>query len=155
MTFEYLGENFKTQPENLSSVQEILSKGKDVLIDPKYLPVIEEAEKGDINALAEIAEAFANGVPGVKPNYTLAMYFALKIYAIDQKENNPAVIFNDLENLASIAATFEDWVEARKWQLEAVKHMVNNFEPEEWNQDAIENMFTCMYHLSPELFDNR
>ena len=152
MSFEYLDQNFKTQPEDMAIVQNLLSTQTDVLLDPKYIPVIEEAEKGNLDAMAEIAEAFSNGAPGIKPNYELAMHFAQKIYEKDQEENDPEVILNDLQNFAAIAAQYEKWTEARKWQLKAVRFMVNNFEPEDWNLENFDNLEACIYQVSPELF---
>ena len=58
MVFEYLDQNFKTKAQDMSIVQNLLSNQKGVFMDPKYLPVIEEAEKGNIDALAEMAAKF-------------------------------------------------------------------------------------------------
>lgn len=154
MVFEYLDQNFKTKAQDMSIVQNLLSNQKGVFMDPKYLPVIEEAEKGNIDALAEMAEAFSNGLPGVKPNYELAMHFAKKIYEKDQLDNNSEVILNDLQNFAAISAQFEKWEEARKWQLKTVRFMVMNFDPESWNHENFDNLEACIYQLSPELFSN-
>ena len=148
MSFEYLADDFKTQVEDIKIVNKLLRGKKKVFIDPKYLAIIEEAEKGNIEAIVEMAEAFSNGIQGVQPNYELTMHFAHKIYEKDQIENHPEVILNDLQNFAAIAAQFGKWEEAKKWQLKAVRYMVMSFEPESWNHDNFDNLEACIYELS-------
>ena len=106
MDFKYV-QNNTSEIENITMLQEILSKEK-ILLDSKYLPVMEQAEKGDFNSIAEMATIFSDGAEGLKPNYSLAKRYTDMGLEIVKKSEDKVSILEVLTNSAIIEAKFDN-----------------------------------------------
>ena len=117
MDFKYV-QNNNSEIANLAMLQEILSNEK-ILLDSKYLPVMEQAENGDFNSIAEMATIFAEGVEGLIPNYNLAKRYTDMGLEIVKESGDPVSILEVLTNSAIIEAKFENH-ENSKTKLKAL-----------------------------------
>lgn len=129
--------------------KELISKYPNALIDSAKFPLIEKGLEGDIETLANLTHYTENGIEGFARHFGLTMYFGKVIHEINKTtHNDPAIILDDYVNFTTICAEFEQWKEAREWQLKAIKFMVANFEPEEWEYQNFDNMAACINNMN-------
>ena len=136
MEYKYLNEFNKTSVDNMEAVQAIISE-TGAIIDSKLLPLIDEAEKGDFEVMAEVYEMFAFGNHGVMPHFEMALRYCTRLHEVGLKANNKELIAEGLNNLAYLYHNFGKEEEAHDAFLEAFKYMVAHLEPQEWDKQIV------------------
>lgn len=145
----YLDKFTKTIIENMESVQEVIKKSGSV-IDAKLLSLIDEAEKEDFGAMAELYDMFAFGTNGVERNYDMALYYWSKLHRDNSKDGDPELISEGLNNLAFLHIDFDKMALARGSVLEAFTYMVKNLECHLWERQIIALFYNNMDSYIPE-----
>lgn len=160
--FEYLEvKDVPAQVKDMSVVQKVLEKAPGTIIPARYYPIIEIAETEDssrsFDAVCELVHLFANATNGVKRNYTLAVYYSDLL--LDWALNNQPepfehyVVVENMKNRAVIEGDAKNWEEARRRLIETHQYQVNNMEPEEWDGEVIDYLYSVIQELNPELFE--
>lgn len=136
MEYKYLNDFSKTSVDNMEAVQSVISE-TGAIIDSKLFPLIDEAEKGDFGAMAELHEMFTYGFNDIKPNYELAMRYCTKLRQFNASSNDPSIISEGLNAQAYLYHNFGKEEEAHDAFLEAFKYMVAHLEPHEWDKQIV------------------
>lgn len=114
-------------------------KEEKIVIDSKYLEVIEAAEMGLCTAWLELSEGFWKGLFGLPKNYRMAKYyFDLMIEACSEDESyskNPQLLFESYRASGYFELDYNNKQLALDSLLAAVKIMVNQIPPEKWDFD--------------------
>lgn len=139
MKYTYL-ENFtKTSVDNMESVQEVITT-TGAIVDSKLFPLIDEAEKGDFGAMAELYEMFTFGENDVTPNYKMALRYWTKLHFSNIDSEDKAIISEGLNNHVYLHLQFDKMEEATESLEKAFKFMVTHFEAHEWDAQLIKLM---------------
>ena len=138
MNFIYV-ENGNTKVENIAKLQAILSN-ENVILDTKYLPIMEQAEQCDFNSIAEMATIFTDGVEGTKPNYNLAKRYTIKGLEIVKESGDAASILEIMTNLALVEARFDNIDKSKEILKEGFDLVISEF-PLEETLGNISNLF--------------
>jgi len=123
-----------------SRAQEFLSRHRGLILDQSALPLLEKALSGDFESLVEASDNFMNGEHGYPNHFEASLELASRIHEINLETKDPVVILESLSNITGICGEAGAWPQAQKWQLETIKHMVENFSPEEWEFTHFDNM---------------
>ncbi|MEO1217602.1 MAG: hypothetical protein AAFY45_29005 [Bacteroidota bacterium] len=141
MSFTYAFE-YNSKIENLEKLQAFLSD-KGIMLDAKYLPVINMAENGDFQAMCEMCSLFAEGRDGVMSNYEMAKRYGQKIHEQNLASEDPVIILESLSNLAMLEAKFGNIEQSKTYFQESFNHMIQNF----YNQDVTEESHGFFHHI--------
>jgi len=136
MDATYLKKFDKTTVNNMEIVQAVLSEAGGI-IDSSLFPLIEAAETGDFEVMAEIYEMFAFGSHGVTPNFPIALRYCTKLHAVGLKSEQPPLISEGLNNFAYLYHNFGKEEQAHTAFLTAFKYMVAHLEPKEWDKQIV------------------
>lgn len=138
MKFLYL----KDPPKNtifIDTVQAAL-KETGAIVDSKLLPIIEHAELGNFEAMADLYEMFVYGHNNVKPNYEMAKRYAYQLFDDSLESGDPAVIFEGLKSLAYMHSEFNETELSNQAFFKCFSYMVNNIEPINWDVDLVQTL---------------
>lgn len=125
MNFKYF-ENRDAKLSDLAKVQAII-KAENIILDSKYLPVIEQAENGNFTAMAELATMFSEGTENVKPNYNLAKRYIDKALEIVRTSNVKSSVLEVLTNSAVLESNFGNVESAKEHLKEAFNIVLDNY----------------------------
>jgi hypothetical protein len=136
MNFKYI-ENFeKTSVDNMELVQ-IALKETGAVVDTKLFPLIEEAEKGTYEIMAELFEMFCYGDNDIHPNYEMAKRYAEKLHQQNLEMGDHLITAQGLEAIAVMHNSFNNVSASSDYLLECFKYMVKNLPPEQWIKQVI------------------
>ena len=136
MKYTYLEKFDKTSIDDMEAVQAVISETGSML-DSKLFPLIDEAEKGDFGAMAELYEMFTYGNNDILPNYELAMRYCTKLIEKNSSSNDHDLISEGLNARAYLYHNFSKDDLAHDAFLEAFKYMVANLEPHLWDKQIV------------------
>ena len=136
MKYGYLKDFDKTSVDDMEAVQAVIYE-TGAIIDSKLFPLIDEAEKGDFGAMAELYDMFTFGVNDIRPNYELAMRYCTKLRDFHASSNDASVISEGLNAQAYLYHFFGKEDLAHNAFLEAFKYMVAHLEPQEWEKQIV------------------
>lgn len=128
--------------------QKFLSNHQGLILDQSALPLLEKALEGDFEALAQASDNFINGEQGYPNHFKASFDLATRIHQINLETQDPIVILESLSNITGICGENQEWQLAKEWQLNTIKHMVENFDPEEWEFMHFDNMAAIMNEVS-------
>ena len=150
MELKYFDEFTKTHIEDMEAVQKVV-KLSGSIIDTKLFPLIDEAEMGDLVAMAELWEMFVYSYNNVTPSYEGAKYYWDKIAEENREETNPIILSSRLNTKTFMLAKFEDDDEKyAEVLMEAFKYMVANVPVERWNNEIFSMMQNSLPYFQEE-----
>lgn len=136
MKYTYI-ENFsKTSVDDMELVQKVLTE-TGAILDSKLFPLIEEAEKGSYEIMAELFEMFTYGDNDIMPNYELAKRYSSRLHKANLELDNHKIIAEGLQAIATMHSQFNNLKEAEKALLECFIYTVTNLPLEQWNPQVI------------------
>lgn len=122
---------YKTQINDLAKLQAILAPHQ-ILLDTNYLLLMEQAEEGDTNSLAELMEFFLEGTSTFKPNYELTARYAYKIFDLTtEMEDNTIMLLEAYNNLIMVEAAFGHFEKSKELMKEAFTVAIEDFNYDE------------------------
>ncbi|MEL6718034.1 MAG: hypothetical protein AAFO82_21990 [Bacteroidota bacterium] len=122
---------YKTELSNLEELQAILTPHK-ILLDTKYLLLMEQVEEGDIASALELMEYFFYGTNAIQPNYELTTRFAYKALEITEKqENNTIALLEAYCNLIKVEGKFGKYEKSKQLMKDALELTVEYFNYDE------------------------
>ena len=148
MTFKYLNHS-RSDISDMTTIKEILKKHS-LIIDQHYLPIIEQAEDGDFESICELAETFANGSNGLKPNYELARRYGDIIMTKMESTDEPIPILEAYVNRAVLEMSFGKEAEAKVYYKKALKFMMEEYDSVHWDGELHEFFFQITKKFYPE-----
>ncbi len=134
---------------DFSSAMQIIRAEK-LIIDTKYLKVIEAAERGYCTAWIELQEGFRKGQKGLPQNYRMARYYSdLMIRACKEEADSqePFLLFESYRAAGYLEMDNGNHERAALEFGEAIKLMVNRISPQEWD-------FNILHFLHQAIFPN-
>lgn len=139
--------------ESFKKALDIIKEEK-ILIDSRYLEVIEAAEMGLCTAWLELSEGFQKGLFGLPKNYRMAKYyFDLMIESCSEDETYskyPQLLFESYRASGYFELDYNNKQLAFDSLLAAVKIMVNQIPPEKWDF----NIFHFLQQSAPHSDDS-
>ncbi|MCA0235853.1 MAG: hypothetical protein LCH81_05685 [Bacteroidetes bacterium] len=149
-------ENFKyyvrngCKIENFKQALDIIKEEK-IIIDSKYLEVMEAAEMGLCTAWLELSTGFQKGRKGLPVNYRMAKYYYdLMIKECTEDETyskNPRLLFESYRAAGYFEFEFNNNQLAFNNLKAAVEIMLNQIPPEKWDFEIfhlLKQAATCM-----------
>lgn len=100
-----------------------------LILDSKFLPLIERAEMDDTEAIWDLVCAFTSGV-GAKRDKTRLHYYLSKLVALPDKLTKYQY-GGALSSLADITFDLRNYAQAADWYMKAILHFRENFSLEE------------------------
>lgn len=105
-----------------------------LIIDSKHLPLIEAAEYGNMTAILDAAEAFAQGnIQGIPKNYIMAVSYMDMIVQINLEHENFKGTVEALKNRGITEEGFGYTEFAIKSYVEALDLMFKKLPHEDWD----------------------
>lgn len=148
--FEYYSPPNK-KIENFSNAFDIL-KNENIIIDAKYIEVIEAAELGYCTAWIELQSGFANGYKGLPKNYKMARYYSDIMIQETTKcpvlKKTPSLKFESLRASAYLEMDYKNYKTAISHFIRAIKVMLK-MPMEKWDFQIFDNL-----HNLKNLIDN-
>ena len=149
MSFIY-SQEYNQTISNLPKLQELMVN-QGIMLDAKYLPILEMAEEGDFGALCEMCTLFSDGIDSIKPNYEMAKRYAQKIHEVNLSTHEPVVILESLANLAMIEDKFGHKERAISIFKETFDHMMSNF----YMKEVTEETHGFFLHIVSQFLDEK
>lgn len=116
-----------------------LIKKERIIIDARFLPVLEAAERGDFFAQLEMQEAFATGTQGIPKHYMLARKYTDQILEFNRGKVKPEI--EGLKNSAILELQEGNKTATKQNLVEAIKLMVNQIPPENWDWEIPDMLY--------------
>lgn len=104
-------------------------KTNTLIIDSKFLPLIELAEMGDTEAIWDLACAFTSGV-GAKRDKNLFHYYLLKLVSLPERLTKYQY-GGVLSALGDVTFDLRNYAQAADWYMKAIQHFRENFTKDE------------------------
>ena len=127
--------------KEISRALEILSNEK-IMIDARFLPALELAERGEHMAWYEMQEAFASGIQGVPKHYRLARRYTDKIKGFTSGDPKPEI--ETCLNSASLEFDNGDFEKAKQELVQAVRVMCHHLSPEQWDFRVFDMLYKIL-----------
>ena len=136
MKFKYIESFSKTTVDDMQLVQTAL-KETGAIVDSKLFPLIEEAEKGSYEIMAELFEMFSYGDNDIQPNYEMAKRYAERLHQQNLEIGDHLITAQGLEAIAVMHNHFKNFTKSSETLLECFIYMVKNLPPEQWIHQVI------------------
>ena len=129
-------ENF----ENCPAACEILAREK-LVLDAKFLPVLEAAENGNLMALLELQNSFAYGENGISKNYKMARYYSDMLLKETSTcpilSQTPQLYFEALRASAYLEFNSDNLDRAKFELIEAMGIMKKHLHKKKWDMQLL------------------
>lgn len=137
MKFKYIESFSKTTVDDMQLVQTALKETR-AIVDSKLFPLIEEAENGRYEIMAELFEMFCYGDNDIQPNYEMAKRYAERLHKQNLEIGDHLITAQGLEAIAVMHNHFKNFTKSSEILLECFIFMVKNLPTEQWIKQVIQ-----------------